>query len=119
MFHVCGTVTVSQPASGYAGRNQPARTPTRRRSTANRLGPDEPWADCVDAYPVASVVEREAARQAEEPGLRGRVREHPLCRQERVDGGDVDDRAATVRTHGRQRMLRAEPCALQVDGEDP
>src|SRR5215218_8429806 len=67
--------------------------------------PGPPRAHRVEANTVGPELEREAARQADEPGLRRRVREHPAARQPRVQRRDVDDARAVRGAQVVERVL--------------
>ena len=81
-------------------------------SSGHRIGPGR---DRVDAH-VRRELARERAREAHQPGLRGRVHDVALERPLGVDVGDVDDRALRL-AQRRRGGLREEQRRLQVGAD--
>src|SRR5689334_10136918 len=79
---------------------------------------DRAGADRVDANALRRVVGGERPRQARDRSLGGVVLQVAAARDDRTYGGDVDDRAAPVAAHKRNRRLGTEGVAHQVDAEN-
>src|SRR5207253_11106554 len=62
---------------------------------------------------------RHGFRQQNDAGLGRTVGGTHTASDEAVDGGSVDDRAASAREHVRDRVLAAHELAFQVDGDKP
>ena len=107
-------------ADARAGRSP--RPPPDRAAARTTLPPaacaSSRASTALTRMPERRVVERQAPRQADQPGLRGGVRKHAGDRQRRVDRRDVDDRRrGRAALHARQHVLRAQPRAFEIDGE--
>src|SRR5207253_779193 len=62
---------------------------------------------------------RHGFRQQNDAGLGRAVGGTHAASDEAVDGGGVDDRAASAREHVRDRVLAPHELAFQVDGDKP
>ncbi len=82
------------------------------------LAEHDPGADHVGADPLAAVVDRDRAREAEHPGLGRDVARHRRVADEPVRRGDVHEGAAAAARHRRDAGARAEEDASEVDRED-
>src|SRR5712692_3505151 len=76
---------------------------------------DRARADCVDADVVAAVFERGDAGQRDHAGLGGAVSGRAFEADQSRDARGVDNRAAAVFDHVRQRVLHPQKDAAQVD----
>src|SRR3954463_9084144 len=79
---------------------------------------DRAGADGVHTNALRRVVGGERPRQARDRGLGGVVLQIAAACDDGTYGGDVDDGAALVAAHQRNRRLGAEDVAHQVDAED-
>src|SRR5437763_2395002 len=79
---------------------------------------DRARADGVHTNAVRRVVGGERPRQTRDRGLGGVVLQIAAARDDGTYGGDVNDGAALVATHQRNRRLGTEDVAHQVDAED-
>src|ERR1700746_1615595 len=84
------------------------------------MGRREEWAraDGVHTNALRRVVGGERPRQARDRGLGGVVLQVAATCDDGTHGGDVDDRAALVAAHQRNRRLGTQDVAHQVDVED-